>query len=534
MAATRIGRCTRYDNCSKAANETPIYLPASGALACPECGGPLVILQYPSAPTHIGWLLAAAALIVAAISAAVWLDGRASSRARSVPLAARDSPVLSRTHAGAASVPAPAARTVLRLIGSNTIGARLAPDLARRFLDEYLRAQYVVVKPGPTANITYVEGVLAGAALPQRITVDARGTDAGFQALIAGHSDVVLANRPIRPGEIARLAALGDMTERQAEHVVGLNCIAAIVHPSNKIVGLTVEQLRRIYLGELSDWGQVGGTPGAIVRYLRSEQSGTFEVFRRLVLGPEDRITPNNISLAENHQVAQRVARDPAGIGLVALRGSGTNKLLHLAMPRAAQVAPTALNVGREDYPLCQRLYLYNAPALSASLASQFISFALSAAGQDTVQQAGFVALSAAPIISADTPQPPVPTNANARYRKLIEHAVAIPLDFRFRTGTALLDNKAWDDLERLSAMLRQPEYQSRSKILVGFADNAGKPDSNMLLSKQRAAVVKAELMARGITQVIAEGFGHAMPVASNDTPEGRERNRRVEIWLAK
>ncbi len=53
-----------------------------------------------------------------------------------------------------------------------------------------------------------------------------------------------------------------------------------------------------------------------------------------------------------------------------------------------------------------------------------------------------------------------------------------------------------------------------------------------MQLSRERAKVVADRLTAYGVTPDVVESFGEAMPVASNDTPLGRDRNRRVEVWL--
>jgi phosphate transport system substrate-binding protein len=67
---------------------------------------------------------------------------------------------------------------------------------------------------------------------------------------------------------------------------------------------------------------------------------------------------------------------------------------------------------------------------------------------------------------------------------------------------------------------------------LVGFSDSAGSSESNETLSRDRAKVVEGELKSRGVNAAVVDGFGEAMPVASNGTPQGREHNRRVEVWL--
>jgi phosphate transport system substrate-binding protein len=66
----------------------------------------------------------------------------------------------------------------------------------------------------------------------------------------------------------------------------------------------------------------------------------------------------------------------------------------------------------------------------------------------------------------------------------------------------------------------------------LGFADSSGSPQVNEELSKNRANVVAEEFRARGIKVTEVVGLGPERPVASNDTADGREKNRRVEVWL--
>jgi outer membrane protein OmpA-like peptidoglycan-associated protein len=66
----------------------------------------------------------------------------------------------------------------------------------------------------------------------------------------------------------------------------------------------------------------------------------------------------------------------------------------------------------------------------------------------------------------------------------------------------------------------------------MGFADSSGSASANLELSRSRASAVNRYLAERGLTNVTSTGFGDALPVATNDTPEGREQNRRVEVWL--
>jgi len=74
--------------------------------------------------------------------------------------------------------------------------------------------------------------------------------------------------------------------------------------------------------------------------------------------------------------------------------------------------------------------------------------------------------------------------------------------------------------------------YTGDEILLFGFADGTETPKLNKELSLSRAKTVETQFVERGLKPSIVKGLGADLPVASNDTEEGRERNRRVEIWI--
>jgi outer membrane protein OmpA-like peptidoglycan-associated protein len=127
---------------------------------------------------------------------------------------------------------------------------------------------------------------------------------------------------------------------------------------------------------------------------------------------------------------------------------------------------------------------------------------------------------------------PEIPLRAPSRYVKEVSGAGKLSLNFHFRAGTSQLDDHASGDLERLVEMLANPMYQQRALLLFGFSDSAGGGKKNIALSKARAKAVADQLQMRGIKPSFTNGFGKDLPIASNNTEDGREKNRRVEVWL--
>src|SRR5262249_11986899 len=123
--------------------------------------------------------------------------------------------------------------------------------------------------------------------------------------------------------------------------------------------------------------------------------------------------------------------------------------------------------------------------------------------------------------------------NVETPEHRLMPSAERLSVDFRFRTGSSELDTKAVDDIKRVATAMSS-QFSGRGIMLVGFADSTGSPAANLRLSKDRAQAVAAQMGRQGITPAFVTGFGQELPVADNSTAEGREKNRRVEVWLHK
>src|SRR5271163_1788270 len=121
---------------------------------------------------------------------------------------------------------------ILRLSGSNTIGAGLAPALAEQFLRQQ-GATDVKTFPGDRDDEVRVQGVLPGDRAPKAIEIHAHGSATAFEDLADGQADIGMASRKIKTEEVGRLASLGDMTSPACEHILGLDGIAIIVSRKN-------------------------------------------------------------------------------------------------------------------------------------------------------------------------------------------------------------------------------------------------------------------------------------------------------------
>jgi phosphate transport system substrate-binding protein len=334
-----------------------------------------------------------------------------------------------------------------------------------------------------------------------------------------------MSSRRIKPEEVSMLGSLGDMTGPANEHVIALDGIAIVVHPNNPVRTLTRRQVADIFAGRITDWSQVKGTAGPIHLYARDDKSGTFDTFQNLVLGSE-KLGPGAKRFEDSAQLSDAVANDLHGIGFIGLPYIRNARALAVSDLGATPLLPSRFTVATEDYALSRRLYLYTPENPRNPMVRRFVAFAQGKGGQEAVGSSGFVPQTVRP--EALT----VDAGAPAEYRKLTQGAQRLSLNFRFRTGSADLDNKARLDLDRVVDFLSDMNVPAQSIMLFGFADSQGGRELNLKLSRERAQSVASQFQQRGVKPGVVTGFGYDLPVASNDSEEGRAKNRRVEIWV--
>jgi outer membrane protein OmpA-like peptidoglycan-associated protein len=107
-----------------------------------------------------------------------------------------------------------------------------------------------------------------------------------------------------------------------------------------------------------------------------------------------------------------------------------------------------------------------------------------------------------------------------------------MPGNITFATGRAEVKSDFYSVLDSVSQVLK--EFDETRITVSGHTDSTGSAELNQTLSEQRAGSVKSYLQSRGIPsdRITAYGYGYRFPIASNDTPEGRQANRRVELEL--
>jgi phosphate transport system substrate-binding protein len=207
-----------------------------------------------------------------------------------------------------------------------------------------------------------------------RIDVQGGGSSAGIYATHQGAADLGACSRELLPHE-----------KGLVEIPIAWDGIALIVHPSNPLNNLGLEELRRIYQGRLTDWRDLGLPPHSIDLITREEGSGTRNSFEELVMRKAE-ITPGALVQDSNGAVRELVSSDPYSLGFISM-GLVDASVKALAIDG---VAPTRENVKNHTYKLVRRFLLVSREAPTAR-AGTFIDFILSPQGQKILEAEGLV-----------------------------------------------------------------------------------------------------------------------------------------------
>ncbi len=543
------GRCNNLEFCADATSRKLITLRDDVPFLCPKCGEELESVQTTQKAKRNKTVLAVQVLVVLAAGGGIAFkvitssgDGPTlpagtlapldTSAAPAEPTAAPLAPLLAAPPAQAATaaqtaspVPPPpvvAPTLLVRLAGSSVIGDRLARRLSGGYLS-LIGDSDIALYPGSAPDTVVIAGNQAGQH--EGIGITGNGSAGGFNALLRGTADVAMTVRPPTAAEIDQLASVGDMTNAANEHVIAVDAVAAITGPANRIASFTKAQLQGIFSGQITDWAQLGAPAGPIHAYAQDSAGGRVDSAADLLAaapGAGVKLLPTE------EAVVAAVVGDRAGVGLVSFNHAGTARVVPVGETGAVPSLPTELAVSTEDYPLTRRLYLYAVGTGGNNFVRRFTDYVASANGQAAVEAAGFVPLTVRKAVA------PVATDtASTRLHQVIGNATRVSIDFRFQPGSTELDSRGARDVDRLVSFLKAQHVDGSRLILAGFADSHGSPAANQAVSQKRADTVVAALAKYSVAPGRVVNFGAELPVADNATPEGRERNRRVEVYLA-
>ncbi len=443
-------------------------------------------------------------------------------------------------------------QTILTVAGESSLAQRLVPELARLYLLR-IGAGEVRRIPGKNAEENTVQGIFYATSEIRSIRIEGKAIPSGWGALRQEGYDVVLA-----AGRLSDQQAMlkEDPTAAgMTRHAVGLDAVVLVVHRDNPVAALSLEQIHKIFSGEIASWDQVGGPAVPIKVFALQEGSGTRWAFDEFFMAGRNLAQAARL-VDSQEMLSDLVAQDPLAVGFCSRAFAGQCREVPLkVMPDVAPVAPTAQSIASLSYPAFRNLYFLLSMESKNIYARDFLDMVLGSAGQETVRKFGFVSLLKTPAISAQHegggrasmasagPLPPlvqldgeVVTEAARRdvllaYREGVSGAQRLQSVFRFDAASINPDREARAEVDRMARFMQRRENAGKQLILVGFSDSPGDYASNLAASRKRAEAIANEFRSRGI-QALVLAAGEEDPLESNETKAGREKNRRVELWM--
>jgi phosphate transport system substrate-binding protein len=218
-----------------------------------------------------------------------------------------------------------------------------------------------------------------------KISISGGGSGEGVKALIDGTTDIADSSRFIKDTEVKQAV---DKGRYPVPFAIAYDCIVPVVHPSNTVANLTIEQLKGIYKGDIKNWKELGGPDKKIVIISRDTSSGTYEVWDEKIMNKE-RITPAALLQASNGAIVQAVSSNQNAIGYIGL-GYVDKSVKALTVNKIKASEENALN---GTYPVHRALYMFT-NGWPTGDALNFINFVLNPQkGQKYVKEEGFVPL---------------------------------------------------------------------------------------------------------------------------------------------
>jgi phosphate transport system substrate-binding protein len=249
----------------------------------------------------------------------------------------------------------------------------------------------------PIANASAIEFMTMYSGVT--VTVSGGGSGTGYSNIIDDVVDIGMGSREPKTSEIENSMSKG---RPMYLHPIALDAVCVVVNPGvtgGDSIGLTLEMVGQIFAGEITQWSQIDASlpEEDIFVVVREPGSGTRGTFEEFTMDPWDyEVTTAANARASNPEVVTTVSGTPYSIGYV---GFGFLKddmqTVSIYSDSAGDlILPTTASIADQTYPMSRYLYLVtNEMPVSGSLTDRFIDFIYSPAGQDIVEQKGFLKL---------------------------------------------------------------------------------------------------------------------------------------------
>ena len=431
------------------------------------------------------------------------------------------------------------------IAGSNEFGTGLMPSLIDYFALVNDMNAIEALDADPLETIFNLESNIDETAV--EISIFSNGTDLALDALSNRTAAIgMVSNTPNFKNSATPKLISSNPLDINNTNLIALDAIAIVVSPKNPIDSLSLDQLARIFSGEIVNWNEIGGLDGEISVHALNSTLKLSHFFTDSVLIPaNETITSAATTFNDNRQLSMAVARDKNAIGFVSYAFSNGTKVLSMRGNCGIEVKPTPFTLKTQEYPFSQQLHLIHASGPQTEMTEKFLEFVHSDEAKIAIQYAGFVDTVIAEqgnigrwerLVNAIYA---TPENATAvDFKEFISdfrYARRLSSTFRFNFTDAKLNPQNQHEITHLAQYIRA-NYTANMEVLVaGFTSAEGPASANTAVSARGAQMVAKqltqELNGSGIS-VSSAGYGELSPLICSDNIHNKRTNQRVEIWV--
>jgi phosphate transport system substrate-binding protein len=214
------------------------------------------------------------------------------------------------------------------------------------------------------------------------------GSQSGLEALLKEEVDLAMSSKELVPNEFDTLLLKGKDIQKT---LVAWDKIIIVVNPKNKVSKITIEELKKIYKGEVTNWTNLGGSNDSIHVLSRKEGSGSLSFFKDKVMNGEN-FASSTIQLSDVNEILSRIKNDTNAIAFV---GGGhfnkSVKVLDISKDGIDYFYPSERNVRSNDYPFVIPLFLYHIRNEDKTRLNDFINFVGSRSARFAIMDLGFI-----------------------------------------------------------------------------------------------------------------------------------------------
>lgn len=437
--------------------------------------------------------------------------------------------------------------TRFALIGPSSGGAPLLNEVVKGFTS---RNGYQITESFGADGINLLIGDDAG-QLVSDIKVAGLPTPMAVQQVLAGKAAFAITVFPATPEMLTELTGreVTAVNEVLDERIVGIDALVVVTNPANPVKTMTVSDVGKVLSGGITNWSELGGPDLPITLHLAAES---------MELDDRTQITFLNDVPASSRArlypdltpMKAALSADVGGFGTYYRSQARGLQQVELVGDCKIHYGSSNFSVQSNEYPFFINVYSYQLKGGSpVESVNTLLDYVATDEGQSLMTRIGLVPQviqtermkdQGERLLSSviSTPDNGPYNSALHKYLAASSTGTRLSTSLRFVTGSAELDTRGVQDIERISDYIRQSANQGLKFTVVGFSDSQGSFARNIELSEGRAEAIKQELLAKNSgfldpSDIEVLGAGPIAPVDCNDTERGRQLNRRVEIWVS-